>query len=145
VDHGNGVVMTMNENENRTDELRADIAARRERMLMGEVDEWQSPAPQQSRRQQRSAPMPEQQTDWSGWNRWAEDIVTRTLAAQPTFTKAQVNAIGEALATIRSEIRKEFATEIASLRADMHVQTSIARGEISTLKGEVRVRKHNAA
>jgi hypothetical protein len=130
--------------DERSNELLRDIAARRAQIDAGDGPTmWQSPErPRNMIYKTHEAP----QQDWSGWDRWAEAHIARALAEQPVFSKAQVSAIGEALATIRSEIRKEFATEIASLRADMNVQTGIARGEISRLQGSVGLKRgRNAA
>jgi hypothetical protein len=47
------------------------------------------------------------------------------------------HAIAEALSLLRKELRDEFARELASLRADMNIQTGIARGEIAEIKRNV--------
>jgi hypothetical protein len=47
-----------------------------------------------------------------------------------------VPSVGEAIGMIRKQLREEFAAEIASLRADLTVQTGIARDEIAQIKGK---------
>jgi hypothetical protein len=51
------------------------------------------------------------------------------------------NAVAEAISLLRKQLRDEFAAELGQLRADMNVQTGIARGEISELKGNVPVKR----
>lgn len=45
--------------------------------------------------------------------------------------------MAEALSLLRKELRDEFNRELASLCADMNIQTGIARGEIAEIKRNV--------
>jgi hypothetical protein len=81
---------------------------------------------------ENARPQPEQHTTTLDdaamlrWNAWFDDSIMREDC--PLH-----DVIAEAL----SLLRQEFAAEIASLRADMNVQTGIARGEIKQLQGSV--------
>ena len=46
-------------------------------------------------------------------------------------------AIAEALSLLRAELRKEFAEQLGQLRAEMNIQTGIARGQIAEIKRDV--------
>jgi hypothetical protein len=58
------------------------------------------------------------------WDRWADARIKNVFAEQP-FTEAQ----GEILVHVIAALREEFSDAIAALRADLTVQTAIARGE----------------
>ena len=75
----------------------------------------------------------EQQNNWADWDRWAEAHVRRVLEEQ-VFTRGQTDAIGQALSMLRSQLRKEFEAALGQLRADVHVQVGVAKGEIAMLK-----------
>ena len=91
---------------------------------------WQSPEPVKPK-PERSDTMPEK--DWSAWERWCDDRITRMIGVDSDH----FNAIAEALSLLRRELRKEFQAELAALRADMNVATGIQRGEIAEIKKNV--------
>lgn len=70
------------------------------------------------------------------WHRWCEAKIARALAAQPLFFEAQADVIAETISLLRAELRREFVEQLAELRADLAVQTGIARGEIKQLRGK---------
>jgi hypothetical protein len=84
------------------------------------------------------------------WNKWLTDYVELALDAN---NETMVDVIAEfaseyvgkrlkdASAKLREELRKEFAEQLGQLRADMNVQTGIARGEISELKSNVPAKR----
>ena len=64
-------------------------------------------------------------------------IEVHVQRALKQFKKAITPAIGRALGTLRKELRDEFAAALAELRADMTIQTGIARGQIAETKRDV--------
>ncbi len=70
---------------------------------------------------------PDQQRQWDDWVR------AHIANALAEHRELLTEAMGEALSTIRKQLRDEFAAEIAALRLHLTVQTSIARGEIAQI------------
>lgn len=70
------------------------------------------------------------------WNEWCQAHIQRALAVQPLFSKAQKLVIADVISRLRAEWRREIAEAVGSLRADLTVQTAIAKGEIAEIKGK---------
>jgi hypothetical protein len=99
------------ENAARVAELEADIAERQARRLRGEEpQEWQSP------------PTKQRAGDLGLIFKTRENsLVEQPPAELQIFNEVQTRVISAALAMIRDEVRKEFASEIAALRTDIEV------------------------
>lgn len=124
-----------------------------ERAWRGEdVEMWQTPTkPQQPEIIYKTfaQPAPQQQSaamdteTQRKWERWCDDRIERALAA---YSEQLLDGVGEAISLLRAELRKEFQTELAALRADQTIDRAITRGEVSSLRAEVpAARKRNVA
>jgi NTP pyrophosphatase (non-canonical NTP hydrolase) len=67
-------------------------------------------------------------------DQWAERHAERAIAA---YHKKLTAAMGEVISEIRHELRTEFNEALTSLRADLTIQTAIAKGEIAEIKRNV--------
>ena len=65
------------------------------------------------------------------WNRWCDDRIRSVFAK---YDVALSEDLDEALSAIKKELRDEFNSAIGSLRADLTVQTAVAKGEIAEIK-----------
>jgi hypothetical protein len=80
------------------------------------------------------------------WNKWMTDYVNEYVSTSlDGFADAATEGLAEAFSLFRKELTDKFNTELASLRADMTVQTGIGRGEVSQLKAIVPKRRKDVA
>lgn len=101
--------------------------------------------PRPAQQQQTAAMDPETQR---GWDKWVKSHIDMAIHVYHEQSSEQLEeAIAEFVVTYVREkttaLRKEFETELASLRADMNIQTGIARGEISELKSSVPTKRRS--
>ena len=93
---------------------------------------YKTHVPQPIPQQQQSAAMDDATA--KQWNSWLSTYVARELEANNKETE---EVIVEFVCEYVQKHLKSVREEIASLRADMNVQTGVARGEIKELKRNV--------
>ena len=71
-----------------------------------------------------------QQPSWDDWNRWCD---ARIAAAMAERDRIHIEATGQALATIRRQLRDEFAEQLGQLRAELTVQRAHESGQVLDL------------
>ena len=79
--------------------------------------------------------------DDDAWNKWVDARVKCALDAQWDFF---VQVYGQAIAEERKLMRQYVDEQVGLLRADTHLQNSIARGEIAAFKFKANDKRDTA-
>jgi hypothetical protein len=142
----------LNDEDGRYARIAADLDVRRARDFGADAAaEWRTPP-----RRKQSAPAPEQPratamtmdaATQAKWDEWAKSLIAPQIMALADESGATCGRLerliraltvkaGSTTGALEKRIH-ELETEVAALRADLHIQRSISNGEITRLKGEV--------
>jgi hypothetical protein len=88
------------------------------------LDRWRAKAEEREAQRKREKKMTDAQQA-KQWEQWCDARITRALAEH---TRGSEQAIGEALGTIREQLREEIKNAVGELRAELTVAKAHERG-----------------
>jgi hypothetical protein len=103
-------------------------------------DQRPPPAPPRPRSEPSEAELMRQRSEQ--WEQWAQAIVKEHLDAERAL---MTEAIGEALATIRHQLREEIAKQIGELRGDFTLARAHDDGKVLDLPSPLLRRRNDTA
>jgi hypothetical protein len=96
------------------------------------LERWSRPADPEPAKREPEPPPAAVETDWSGWERWADAKIRNAVAAEREFMLEVVGkALGQALDDLAESHRRDLDGSVAQLKLEL--------AKLTTVLGEVRI------